>query len=468
MPSASSLSVEANAPIVGANRIRLSYVSPHPHLSILLQCAACEIPLVLGFYAGYPLASGRVFVGLLSAFLAYEALKKRPFHFISLLVACLPVLTVIRGTLVFFNIITLLLGCAITWVLIAPQEFSEFRSKKPLLYFIIVTVLYWQATTLFTARYAGNIRALEWSLSAAAIMMLSARRSFLSTALLGVGISTVAVGVGLLPFGERLGMGDVDGYGMGNPILLGLPAALVFLLCVAEGGRWLLLQRHSNWRMALSLACGVFLVLSTSRGSWLVVFVAALLLLFLDSSSRFPLLVSCAGLAVAVTLLLSSSRLAIVQHYFDKMADSKSSLASRTDGRSEQWLAFPRVLHDSPVWGFGPGSGVDVSLRYAGKKLPFHSLYLHFGAETGIIGLTLLAFLLGTLVRTGIRHRRVCGEVVPLMAIVAFITLGLTVIGMDSLGGMWVGLAMIGGNRENFWRVRTVSTTVAAATAASH
>jgi len=429
---------------------------PRLQIDVILQILACDLPLMLGFLAGQPILAGNFFLCLLLGFLAYHAARKQPFQFLSVLCACVPVLTLIRGTLIFFNIITALLACGLAWAWFDRKMFSEFWRKKPLHLFIAATVVYWFITFMLTGRYSGNIRALEWSFSAGVVILLSERRSFLSTALLGIGISVIAVGIGLMPYGDRLGMGDVEGVEMGNPIQLGLSGALVFLLSVAERGRWLLLQKRPFWRVVIGVACGTLCVMSTSRGSWLVVVTAILVLVLLDAKARLPVLVSLAVLGVVGNVLLDSSRGQNVQKYLNKIINPDSSIESKTGGRSDQWKAFPELFSDSPIWGFGPGSGVDVSRHYAHRKIPFHSLYLHFGAETGIIGLILLALFLKELIGKGITQRRVHHEVVPLMATLGFTVLGLSVIGMDSLGGMWIGLGLVAGNRGNAWVVRRV------------
>jgi hypothetical protein len=71
-------------------------------------------------------------------------------------------------------------------------------------------------------------------------------------------------------------------------------------------------------------------------------------------------------------------------------------------------------------------------------------LYLHVGVETGLIGLILLTVFLATLVRKGLVHRRVTGEVGPLLGIPCFMTIGLSVIAMDPLSGLFLGMALLG------------------------
>src|ERR1035438_4530391 len=39
------------------------------------------------------------------------------------------------------------------------------------------------------------------------------------------------------------------------------------------------------------------------------------------------------------------------------------SWQKRTTGRMDQWESFPAVFFDSPIWGFGPGSGITTRVK---------------------------------------------------------------------------------------------------------
>jgi len=234
-----------------------------------------------------------------------------------------------------------------------------------------------------------------------------------------------------------------------------MPAALVLLLSIAEGGRWLLLDRNEVWRVLLSFVCGLFLVLSTSRGSWLVAAVGLALLVVFDRRARAAMLISSLSLALGVVALANSSRMQSAQHYLEKTTSSNKSAAEMTGGRSLQWQIFPSVLRASPVWGFGPGSGRAVAYAYSGVNLQWHSLYMQIGAELGVLGLTVLFVLLGSLICDDLAHFGRRHEIVPLLGVLSFMMYGLTVTGLDSVGGMLLGLGFIGGHRSNLWIVGT-------------
>jgi hypothetical protein len=53
-----------------------------------------------------------------------------------------------------------------------------------------------------------------------------------------------------------------------------------------------------------------------------------------------------------------------------------------------------------------------------------------------------------------VRHWRISGEIVPLLGITAFMFIGMSVSGMDAISGMYLGLALLGGDLSALVRVR--------------
>jgi O-antigen ligase len=427
---------------------------PKLHRGLLLQFGACALPLPPAFFLGQFALGGMAFISGLVVFSTYHILRKRQLHFLCLLISSIPLLVFIRGTFIFFNSVVVLLSCGLACALLVQGGFQVFWKRKALLCMIVGSVVLWWMSYLLTGNYENNLRALEWSFCAAVVFMLSEHRSYLYTALLGWGISAATVGMMLFPYGDRLGFATIGGVSFGNPMLLGLPAAFILLLSIAERGQWLLLERHPFCRLSLSTVCGILLVFSTSRGSWLVAIAGLGLLLIFDSHARVPMLVSGLALILTVAALTGSSHLQSANHYLLKTISPETSMHSKTSGRIEQWEVFPTVFSDSPVWGFGPGSGRAIAYSYSGANLQWHSLYLLVGAEMGILGLSLLSILLSLLIRDGVRHFRSSDEIVPLLGTISFMLYGLSVSGFDSLGGMLLGLGFIGGNRANLWMVR--------------
>jgi len=79
---------------------------------------------------------------------------------------------------------------------------------------------------------------------------------------------------------------------------------------------------------------------------------------------------------------------------------------------------------------------------------------MQFGAETGLLGLSLLVILLIAFTRRAWIHYRRIHEVMPLIGILGFLTIGVSVPALDGLSGMFLGLALVGCDFSRFWIVR--------------
>jgi O-antigen ligase len=257
-------------------------------------------------------------------------------------------------------------------------------------------------------------------------------------------ISVSAYAIAMLPYGVRLGEGDLDnGQTIGNPILVGMPSALIVILAVSDRGRYLLMESNLIGRLVLCLTAAQWLIFSGSRGSWLVTITSLLLVFSFNKRSRKPLLISLVLLSILAAVVLQvTDRGAQTANTFDRTVDSNRTLANRTSGRSVMWSVLPAIFAKSPVWGWGPGMGAQVDKLFTGRTLLFHSLYLQVIVETGLLGAIPLAILIGCAVHRSILHLRRFGEVTPLLGIVGFMLLGVSVTAFDILSGILFGLAL--------------------------
>src|ERR1019366_4010781 len=98
-----------------------------------------------------------------------------------------------------------------------------------------------------------------------------------------------------------------------------------------------------------SMAAAACLVLSTSRGSWLVALGGWLIIFCLDRASRRTSAVTVLWGVLAVALLLQSGRSASLRKYFNMTTSAAASADKITSGRADQWESFPRVFADSPL-----------------------------------------------------------------------------------------------------------------------
>jgi O-antigen ligase len=445
-------------PAMGKERVkpvRPGAVSePRLNASLLVQISLCVLPAMALIGFGKPATGARWFYPVLLVLLARHLLLKDRFGFATLIVGTIPALMILRNFF-YYSSVTVFLGTGVLlWILTAPREFAQLWANIRLRWLISLGGLYWLSSAYLTKDYAANLRVMELVFCIASLYLLVNRWDFLATALLGIGISVIAMGFAFLPYGDRLGAGLIDGYSLGNPISFGIPLTLIFILSIADDGRWLLLDQHRFWRLAITLISGGLLLLSTSRGSWAIVAVNVLILGVINRKQRKTLAALIVLLVVISALLLTSSRGEYVQQSFERTVSSERTLSSSTSGRSDQWWLFPEVLADSPLWGFGPGRGTAIYARYSnlynifhsGEGMAWHSLYLQVGIETGIIGMLALTMLVGPLLVRGIAHWRAAGNSVPLHGVVSFIVIALSVSGLDAASAVFLGLGFLSDN----------------------
>lgn len=434
-------------------------------LPLLAQLAVCVAPAMLAVGRGNPALGAQWLFGSLAAILAWHALSRNPVAYVALLSGAIPAAMMLRDFFYFNFLVMIQLGGILLWLLFRNAQFAKVLRNRTVLLFLGAAFLYWWVSWMRTGVYSTNFRVLELALSAAGIYLLGSYRSYLATALAGIACSMVAVGLALWPYGDRLGMADFGETSLGNPITLGLSAALILLLAVAQRGQWLLVDRHPFLRIMLLAAAGASLLLSTSRGSWLVAFAGFALLVALSRRRRIAILAWLVPLAAVGLVVMSTTRGESIGKYFERAFAPDRSLSQRTTGRFDQWVAMPEIVARSPVWGHGAGSGAETNRRFTGSHKSWHSLYLQVLVETGAIGFLGLVLLFGSLLARGLHHVRVTGDPVPLTGTLCFMTVAVSVSGMDAISGVFLGLGFLGREYAGTWILREVVLTRRAAAA---
>lgn len=421
---------------------------------LLGQVIICVFPAMVLFALGHHSWGSRWCFLSLGMFLGWYLLMSKRFCFIALLLAVIPALSYLRGFFI-YHAVGILLGLGIVlWYLVAPREFYQLWRNSNFRILIIIGTFYWVLSYSLTQKYNANLRIFELMFSAACVYLLAGHRKYFATAFLGMGITLGLIGITFWGASGRLGYGTIGGRTVGNPITFGVPVALVFLLATADKGKWLFLEKRDNLRRFIQIvACG-FLLLSTSRGSWAIVILGMFVLFIFHSKYRIQTIVGIFVIACVGLGILQFDKSGMVQKFVDKSTSTEKGLSKMTTGRSQQWMLFPSVLSDSPLWGHGPGSGPSMYGKFSaldneitfrrGKTFPWHSLYLHVGVETGLIGLLMLGILLGGLASTGVRHLSAYKEIMPLLGVVGYMTIGLSVLGMDPHAGLFLGFALLG------------------------
>jgi GNAT superfamily N-acetyltransferase/O-antigen ligase len=421
---------------------------------VLAEIAICALPALASVFWGQPAAAGAWLFVVLSVFVFHQVMMGRIAGFGALVVGLTPVLMLLRGEFYYHMPIALLAAFVICWFISARKNASHLWANVQLRLMILFTVTYWLVSFSLTGDYSSNLRALELSLSVCAIWLLGSSRRYLFTALVGIFLSALAICIAMMPFGERLGMASVGGYGLGNPISLGIPLALAVTLSTADGGKWLALERRAGLRAAVGLTSAALLLMTTSRGA-IAVMLGILTVLVLAGGRQRRLAVAFIALfTLAVPILLASSRGQYLDQWYMRTTSSERTWSQVSSGRSDQWLLFPRLFRESPIWGFGPGLGRTQYAQYSdlnegvtyrpGKQAEWHSLYLQLGVETGLIGLISVTCFVVALLVTTVEHFRRTKEIVPFLGLAGFLIVALSVSGMDAISGVFLGLAFLG------------------------
>jgi O-antigen ligase len=420
----------------------------------MLETLLCVGPAMAAIYGGRPALAAELLYGSAAVFLTFHALARQARRYTSFAISIIPAVLLMRNHYLFSSLVAIFTVGVMLWWLALPAEFQQLGRSETRRALLFATIFYWVLSWLNTGSYSSNMHAVEFSLVASCIFLLGRYRSSLAAAFLGMALAVFCEGVGLFPYGDRLGSVRMGSISLGNPVTYGLAATLIFLLCVAERGRWLGLEPFRITRFLISLGCAAFLVLSTSRGSWLVAIVGVLVLLALGGGTRANTLwILILVPAIAISIALSTGRGADVLRFYEKVASPDTNLSQKTTGRINQWERLPDAFSASPVWGHGCGTGASVYHQLGGGELQWHSMYLQLLVETGAVGFLIFGGILTAIGNRTQQHRRITGEIVPLVALLCYLTIGLSVSALDAISGVYVGLALLGGDSRGFCRV---------------
>jgi O-antigen ligase len=328
-------------------------------------------------------------------------------------------------------------------------------------------ILYYAASFILTGNYDVNLRVFDLAFMVVGILVIGRSREMLAASLLGLIISGWAVGIAMMQHidassGSRLGIMMVQGRALGNPVSLGTPLALCFLALTLDHGRWLNLQRKPIQRLLLTIPTFMLLALTTSRAAWLVTAGGILVALIFDAKSRGRLLLLIGLAAVILQVVLLSPYGDGLQAGLDRTFSDERSAASRTSGRSDQWVVTYYAFTSSAgslLHGFGPGLSPRVYARYSretrgvayavGGPAQLHSLYMQLAVETGLLGLVPFILWLAVLFSRNVRRVKQTGMIFPLVCFLGYLIIITTVSGNDSMTAIFLGLGILATLRPN-------------------
>jgi O-antigen ligase len=433
---------------------------------ILVATAIALLPAAGILATGRVRLAGLVFWGSFAVVVGALLIRRGAEELAALALALAPPINLLRD-LAFYNVVVAVGAGALAYVafLHKREMAAHLRGNGPARALLIVGTFYYALSLLFTGDYSVNIRVFELIAAALLTLFLTGRQGRLPAALLAlVGSSAVTAAV-MIPLlraetAERLGQIRVDGVHLGNPVQIGMPLALGLLLAVADRGAWLGLSRRASVRVGLAGFLSLLLLLTTSRAAWLVAAGGVAIVLLVGRRGRLQMMLLLAlGLTIALVILPRTPFGEFVEKGFTRTFDEERTARNRTSGRSDQWIVAASAMLASPVAmlvGHGPGTGADVyalestrtlGVEYAvGHHVPFHSLYMQLGVETGLVGLVPVLLWLSIVLKRAASARKPLGAL-PLVGAAGWALIALTVSANDTVSGVFLGLGLIASTR---------------------
>ncbi|WP_017318905.1 IctB family putative bicarbonate transporter [Mastigocladopsis repens] len=203
---------------------------------------------------------------------------------------------------------------------------------------------------------------------------------------------------------------------LGNPNLLAgylLPAVILSIVAIFVWQSWF----KKALALTMCVVNGSCLVLTFSRGGWIGLVVAVLILIgllyywwsvqmppFWRTSLPLILLASLTGVLVLSVLFVEPVR----ERVFSIFADRKDS---SNNYRRNVWTAVFQMIHDYPILGIGPGHNAFNKIyplyqlpRYS--ALSAYSIFLEIAVETGFVGLACFLWLVIVIFNTALLQLR--------------------------------------------------------------
>jgi O-antigen ligase len=164
-----------------------------------------------------------------------------------------------------------------------------------------------------------------------------------------------------------------------------------------------ILKALAAWAL---LVIGMSIIFTFSRGGFLALCVVGVLSLFWRRPPVLAILVGILVIVLAIPFLPNSyvERIQTMANLFTgSEVDIKSEVSFR--GRASEMAVAWMMLRDHPITGVGVGNYNTQYLSYSrqlgldprNQQRAAHNLYLEVAAEQGLVGLTILAFILYSL-----------------------------------------------------------------------
>jgi O-antigen ligase len=370
-----------------ATRVRASVTSRLPGAGVGLVALLIATAVVLGLVAArLPMFLGLAVIGAI-AFGVVAVLRPQLLVPVAAAVMLMPVVAV---PVVGSSSDAIVLALALVWAIGAlVGQWRVHRGHLVLLAFaawmVAGYVLHPHGNSLVSA--ASDLRSLLSCLVFAAICMsmpiamtwLLRSVATVTVVLSVITITTPRILTGALGTSER-----AVAFGL-NSNYLGQELAFCIIACVALALLW-----HERWAIAVAVLAGVALLATESRGALFALLATGALLIWgrASTTARVVLIAGAAlFLAFGPSVGTATSTL---------LSRDSQELDIHNEARADAAITAGRYLITHPLTGVGYGEFANVA--YAdptfGTYVATHDDWLRVGAETGVLGLVLLAALL--------------------------------------------------------------------------
>ena len=345
----------------------------------------------------------------------------------------------------------------LSWVPFLRSNLN-FSKLKPYLVPLILFILVGIVSTAINSGYAKNL--LE-TISLRVIqliflMVLIAAHISKDKALLSGALNSFVASVVLMYLLQLAGIGAT--YKVGrlflfgeNPNVLGMKATMSFLILVSKmiNGRLTIVKILVGPAVAFALLN--LLILSGSRGALLSLFLG-LIILVVYIKMNYVKKVALAVLGVFFALYLFQFIMTTDPEFRQRI---ERSISQGDTGRNKLWNAAFRVIEDNYVFGVGLPGVLPEMLKYSGKYIEPHSVFLYVFMSTGIIG---FIFYMVFILRLGIGLFKKFRQTGAVLFLVIFTVVllnmakaggGIGIIFFWLFFGMLIGYLLLEQNNEN-------------------
>jgi O-antigen ligase len=386
---------------------------------------------------------------------------KQPIYLAAFTFTLFPLINFLKGGFYFYNISTVLLILIYLIILIKTPHLLDILTRNKAYRLMFVFLLsYYTISFFLTHKYNSNLRSIDMILSAGLIPLLFSNKKLFKSAFMQMGVLAIFFAIIIGYFGGRYLNEDLLGeteIGGGNPISYGIPVSL-FLAMILFAPDYILTKLiNHKWKLIywiLVLISCIALIVTTSRGSILAfLFCFIVVLLYKKSilaTSKYLLLIAFGLFAYSIASSIFPEFKAAEEFIVGRAQNEDIDLNRYSHNRAIMWdMVMNEVnIGNYVVFGSGPGSQQDEFGQIAYRQrqssnfnmnYAFHALPLQLIVEIGII-LTLIFYLvlmLGFVQK--IRIMKGTFFILPILGIVFWLAISLSVSGLDMLSGMAFG-----------------------------